>query len=101
MSWVLRKAAFDDYEKFNVHVANAVLNKFHIDNYLNSFDNLDETITTVHHVTTFLTFGSFNLARFISNNHITLNNLSRKSLLPKVANLDLEELLTGRVLVIT
>ena len=72
-----------------------------MDNYLNSFDNLDETIATVHDVTPFLTFGCFNLARFISNNCITLKNLPRKILLPKVANLDLEELLTGRVLVIT
>ena len=72
-----------------------------MDNYLNSFDNLDETITTVHDVTPFLAFGCFNLARFISNNRITLKNLPHKILLPKVANLDLEELLTGRVLVIT
>ena len=72
-----------------------------MDDYLDSFDNLDEAITTVHDVTPFLTFGSFNLATFISSNRITLKNLSREILLSKVVNLDLEELLTYRVLVKT
>ena len=80
---------------------NAVLDKFYMDDYLDSFDNLDEAITTVHNVTPFLTFDSFNLATFISSNRITLKNLSREILFPKVANLDLEELLTYRVLVKT
>ena len=66
---------------------------------LDSFDNLDEAITTVHDVTHFLTFGSFNLATFISSNRITLKNLSHKVLLSKAVNL--EELLTYRVLVKT
>ena len=54
-----------------------------MDDYLDSFDNLDEAITTVHDVTPFLTFGSFNLATFISSNRITLKNLSREILLSK------------------
>ena len=70
-----------------------------MDDYLDSFDNLDEAITTVHDVTPFLTFGSFNLATFISSNRITLKNLSHKVLLSKAVNL--EELLTYRVLVKT
>ena len=70
-----------------------------MDDYLDSFDNLDEVITTVHNVTPFLTFGSFNLATFISSNRITLKNLSREILLSKAVNLDLEELLTYRMLV--
>ena len=69
--------------------------------YLDSFDNLDEPITTVHDVTHFLTFGSFNLVTFISSNRITLKNLPRKILLSKVVNLGIEELLTYRVLVKT
>ena len=72
-----------------------------MDDYLDSFDNLDKAITTVHDVATFLTFGSFNLVTFISINRISLKNLSRKILLSKVVNLDLEELLTYRVLVKT
>ena len=67
---MLRKAAFDHYEKFNVHAANAVLDKIYMDDYLDSFDNLDEAITTVRDVTHFLTFGSFKLATFISSNCI-------------------------------
>ena len=72
-----------------------------MDDYLDSFDNLDEPITTVFDVTHFLTFGSFNLATFISSNRITLKNLSHEILLSKVVNLDIEELLTYRVLVKT
>ena len=90
----LRKAAFDNCAKFDLHVANAVLNKFYIDDYLDSLDSLDELITTVHDVIAFLTFVSFNLATFISSNRITLKNLSRESFSSKAVNLDLEELLT-------
>ena len=72
-----------------------------MDDYLDSFDNLDEAITTVHDVTYFLAFGSLNLATFISGNRITWKNLSRKILLSKVANSDLEKVLTYRVLVKT
>ena len=67
-----------------------------MDDYLDSFDTLDEAITTVHDVARFLTFGSFNLATFVSSNCITLKNLSRKILFSKVVNL-----LTYRVLVKT
>ena len=70
-----------------------------MDGYLDFFDNLGEAITMVHDVTYFLTFGSFNLAKFISSNRITLKNLPREILLSKVVDLDLEELLTYRVLV--
>ena len=72
-----------------------------MDDYLDSFDNLDEAITTIHDVTTFLTFDCYNLATFILNNPITLKNLSRESLSSKVVNSDHEKLLTDRVLVIT
>ena len=72
-----------------------------MDDYLDSFDHLDEAITTVHDVTSFLTFGTFNLVIFISSNRITLKNMSLEILLSKFFNLDLEELLTSRVLVKT
>ena len=76
-NWVLRKTALDNCEKFNVHVVNAVLNKFYMDNYFDSFDNQQEVITTIHKIKTLLTVGGFN---YISR------NLSRKSLLSTVAN---------------
>ena len=72
-----------------------------MDDYLDYFDHLDEAITTVHDVTPFLTFGTFNLVTFISSNRITLKNMSLEILLSKFSNLDLEELLTYRVLVKT
>ena len=94
-NWALRKTALDSCKKFNVHAANAVLNKFYMNNYLDSFDNLEEAITRL------LTFSGLNLAKFISNNRIILKNLSRESLSSSVANLDLEELATDRALGIT
>ena len=74
----LRKTALDNCEKFNIHIVNAFLTKFSMDD-LNSFDNLDKTNTTIHEITLLLTFGGFNLAKFISNNHIILKSLSRES----------------------
>ena len=59
LRWALRKTSLDNYEKFNVHIVNAVLNKFYMDDYLNSFDNLDEAITTIHDITRSLTFSGF------------------------------------------
>ena len=97
----LRKTALDNYEKFNVHVVNAVLNKFYMDDYLNSFKNVEEVITMIHGITSLLTFGGFNLGKFISNNHIILKNLSCENSLSKVVNLDFEELPTDRALRIT
>ena len=72
-----------------------------MDGYLDSFDNVDKGITTIHDIRRLLTFSGFNLAKFISNNHIILKNLSRESLLAKVVNLDLEELHIDRSLRIT
>ena len=43
-----------------------------MDDYLDSFDNLDEVITTIHDVTPFLTVGCFDFAIFLSNNRIIL-----------------------------
>ena len=60
-----------------------------MDDHLDSFDNLDEALTSIHDMTRLLTFGGFNLAKFISNNRIILKILSRESLSSKVVNLDL------------
>ena len=91
LNWALTQITLDNCEKFNVHVVNPVLNKIHIDDYLKSFDNLDGAFTTIYDITRLLTFSGFNLAKFISNNHIILKNLSHESLLSKVMNLGLEE----------
>ena len=69
-----------------------------MDDYLDSFDNLEEDVTTIHDITRLLTFGGFNLAEFISNSCIILKNLPRESLSSKVVNLYLEELPTDRAL---
>ena len=62
-----------------------------MDDHLDSFDNLDEALTSIHDMTRLLTFGGFNLAKFkiINNNRIILKILSRESLSSKVVNLDL------------
>ena len=50
-NWALRKTASDCCEKFNLQVVNVILNKFYMDDYLDSFDNIDETITSIHDIT--------------------------------------------------
>ena len=60
-----------------------------MDDHLDSFNNLDEALTSIHDMTRLLTFGGFNLVKFISNNRIILKILSRDSLSSKVVNLDL------------
>ena len=57
-----------------------------MDDHLDSFDNLDEALTSIHDMTRLLTFGG---SKFISNNRIILKILSRESLSSKVVNLDL------------
>ena len=61
-----------------------------MDEHLDSFDNLDEALTSIHDMTRLLTFGGFNLAKFISSNRIILKILSRGTLSSKVVNLDLD-----------
>ena len=60
-----RKIASDHCEKLNAHVANAVLNKVCMNEYLDSIDNLNETITTILDVTRLLAFDGFNLDKLI------------------------------------
>ena len=47
-NWALRKTALDNCEKFNVYVVNAVLNKFYMDIFLDSYDNLEAAIIAIH-----------------------------------------------------
>ena len=54
--------------------------------YLDSIDNLDETITTILDVTRLLAFDGFDLDKLISNNCNILRYQSRESLSSKVVN---------------
>ena len=45
--WALRKSALDSCETCNAHVVNAVSNKFYMVDYFDSFDNVDEAVTTI------------------------------------------------------
>ena len=91
-NWVLRKTALDNQQQFNENVVNAVLKRFYMDDYLDSFDDPQTAVKTITDVVALLKLGSFDLAKFISNSRDILNDISPGNLSPKIVNLDLDEL---------
>ena len=59
-------------------IIDAVLTRFHMDDYLDSFSNKEEAINVSTKVKQLLSNGGFNLTKFSSNNHNTLKSLSSR-----------------------
>ena len=97
-NWVLRKTALDNQQQFNENVVNAVLKRFYMDDYLNSFDDPQTTGKTIIDVVALLKLDGFDLAKFSSNSRDILKETSPGNLSPKIVNLDLGELLIERAL---
>ena len=97
-NWALRKTALDNQQQFNENVVNAVLKRFYMDDYLDSFDDPQTAVKTITDVVALLKLGSFDLAKFISNSRDILKEISPGNLSPKIVNLDLDELPIERAL---
>ena len=96
--WALRKTALDNQQQFNENVVNAVLKRFYVDDYLDSFDHPQTVVKTITYVVALLKLGGFDLAKFIFNSRDTLKEISLGNLSQKVVNLDLDELPIERAL---
>ena len=66
--------------------------------YLDSFDDSKTAVETITDVVALLKLGRFDLAKFISNGHEILKEISPGDLSPKIVDLDLEELPIERAL---
>ena len=97
-NWALRKTALDNQQQFNENVVNAVLKRFYMDDYLDSFDDPQTAVKTITDVVALLKLGGFDLAKFISNSRDILKEISPGKLSPKIVNLDLDELPIERAL---
>ena len=75
-NWVLRKTASNNQQQFNENVVNAVLKRFYMDDYLDSFDDPQTAVKTITDIVTPLKFGDFNLVKFISNSRHILKEIS-------------------------
>ena len=97
-NWALRKTALDNQQQFNENVVNAVLKRFYMDDYLDSFDDPQTAVKIIIDVVSLLKLGGFDLAKFISNSRDILKEISPGNLSPKIVNLDLHELPIERAL---
>ena len=88
----LRKTALDNKQQFNENVVNAILKRFYVDDYLDSFNDPQTAVKTITDAVALLKLGGFDLANFISNSREILKGISPGNLSPKIVNLDLDEL---------
>ena len=69
-----------------------------MDDYLDSFDDSQTAVKTIMDVVALLKLGSFDLAKYISNSHDILKEISPGNLSPKIVNIDLDKLPIERAL---
>ena len=86
-NWVLRKTALDNQQQFNENVVNAVLKRFYMDDYLDSFDDPQTTGKTIIDVVALSKLDGFDLAKFSSNSRDILKEISPGNLSPKYEEL--------------
>ena len=98
VNWGLKRTALDQKDSVSENVIDAVLHKFYMDDYLDSFNNLTTAVATILSVSSLLKNGGFHLTKWASNSIDILNNLPKDDISPKIANLDLANLPIERTL---
>ena len=88
----LRKTALNNQQQFIENVVNSVLKRFHMDDYLDSFDDPQTAAKAITDVVALLKLGGFDLAKFIFNSRDILKEISPENVSPKIVNLDLDDL---------
>ena len=77
-NYALQRTGHDNYDKFP-KATQAVLTKFYMDDYLDSFSTAEEAIEVSQELVKLLQKGGFKLTKFGSNNKIVLEAISRDS----------------------
>ena len=97
-NWSLKETALDNIGQFNEKVVKAVIDKFYMDDYLGSFDSLEEAISTSTGVWNILGNSGFELTKWSSNASQIIKTFPESELSPNHKNLDLIEPTIERVL---
>ena len=90
--------ALDQKENVSKNVVDAVLHKFCMDDYLDSFNDLPIVVSTILSVSILLKDAGFHLTKWMSDSIDILNTLPKDDISPKITNLDLANLPIERVL---
>ena len=91
-NWALKRTAIDNKPKFSLRAIEAVLEHFYMDDYLDSFPDLEAAIKVIVEVIQLLKLGGFNLTKFVSNNsEIDKYTRQQSSTAKDLVNLDLDE----------
>ena len=75
-SWTIKLAALDRVNYYPKRIIDAVLTRYYLDDYFDSFSNKEEAINVSTKVKQLLSNGGFNLTKFSSNNYDILKSLS-------------------------
>ena len=67
-NWILKSTASDNKTEYSARVIEAILDHFYMDDCLDSFPSLEQTISVIVDVIQFLKTSGFNLTKFVSNN---------------------------------
>ena len=97
-NWALKRTALDQKKSVSKNVIDAVLHKFYMDDYLDSFNDITIAVSTTLSVSTLLEDGGFHLTKWTSNSIDILNTFPKDDISPKITNLDLANLPIERVL---
>ena len=88
----LKRTATEQEKNFPPEIAKAIMEKFYMDDYLDSFNDVNKAIYTAHSVTKMLSSGGFHLTKLISNSRFILRSLRTSSMSPKIVDLDFNKL---------
>ena len=91
-NWALKRTAIDNKPKFSLRAIEAVLEHFYMDDYLDSFPDLEAAIKVIVEVIQLLKLVGFNLTKFVSNNSEIDRYTRQQSPTAKdLVNLELDE----------
>ena len=82
-NWALRSTALDQKESVSKNVIDAVLHRFYMDDYLDSFNDITIAVSTTLSVSTLLEDGGFHLTKWTSNSIDILNTFPKDDISPK------------------
>ena len=91
-NWALTGHALDQKESVSKNFIDAVLHKYYIDDYLDSFNHLTTVVASILSVSPLLKNRGFHLTKWTSNSIDILNTLPKDGISPKITSLGLVNL---------
>ena len=97
-NWVIKRTASDQSSQYENKIIERIKQNFYMDDYLDCFPSQEKVIETVHKVIKILSTGGFRLTKWLSNSKHILKTLTPAERLPKVVNVDLNDIPIKRAL---